>query len=76
MERLRSEVTNGKLPVARIREEYNHEQPPEMQIPDKGPTLSNMFKRLGLQSKESTGGRWFLLWDEEKINLLLRENSH
>lgn len=73
---LSGEVKHGKLPVSRIREEYNLVVPDVMQIPPTGQTLSKLLNKLGLYTETGTGNHSFLIWDDAKVQRIFAENSH
>lgn len=76
LHKLSTEVKHGKLPVARIREEYNLVVPEIMLIPSSGQTLSRLLGKLGLSTETSTGNNSFLIWDEAKMQQIFAEKAH
>jgi hypothetical protein len=65
---LEGEVKNGKLALSRISECLNTNLPEPLQQSSK--QTGSMLRRQGLETKQSTGGYYFLLWEKDKIEKL------
>ena len=65
---LENEVKNGKLPLSRIRECLNDRLPEPLHHNSK--QVGAMLRKQGLETKQSTGGYYFLLWEEDKLKIL------
>ena len=65
---LEDEIKNGKLALSRIGECFNVELPGPLQCNSK--QIGVMLSKQGLETKKSTNGYYFLLWDKNKIKKL------
>jgi hypothetical protein len=65
---LEAETKNGKLALSRICECLNPNLPKQLQCDSK--QIGAMLRKQGLETKQSTNGYYFLLWEETKINKL------
>ena len=71
IQELQTEVKNGKLLLKRIREMLNSRFPTHLRLSDhSNKRLGGMLRDLGLQTEESTGGVYYLVWEENKIQSL------
>lgn len=71
---LQSETTNGKLELQKILDKYNYLLPKELHLTSVG--LSSILRNeLGLNTKISTGGYSFLIWEEQKLKKLFKTSS-
>ncbi|MCF6147657.1 MAG: DUF3987 domain-containing protein [Candidatus Kuenenia sp.] len=71
---LQSEVMNGKLELQKILNKYNHLLPEAMHLTSE--KISRVItKELGLTTNISTGGRSFLMWEEQKLKKMLKVNT-
>ena len=63
---LQNQVEKGKLPLSKIIKTYNRELPKGVEITSKkiGAILRDDFK---MTTKQSTGGKYVLIWESEKI---------
>ena len=74
LNKLRGEVLNGKLHLSKIAEEFNGMLPERLRIKD-NKNIGAILKRLNLETQKSTGGVYFLIWEDEKIKNLLKATS-
>lgn len=71
---LQDKTTNGKLELQAILDKYNYLLPKELHLTSVG--LSNILRNeLGLNTKISTGGYSFLIWEEQKLKKLFKTTS-
>ena len=69
LQRLQNEVSNNKLPLSRIKDEYDKTLPQPL-TPAK---VSSLLRDLGLSTEKSTGNYSYLIWEPEKIQRLFYE---
>lgn len=69
---LKEEVRNGKLALTKIAEAYNTGLPPQAQHSHK--MLGPLLRQLKLTTIMSTGGRYFLKWDQTHLDQLFSLN--
>ncbi len=71
---LQDDVKNGKLLLSKITEVFNRELPESVQLTSQhiGSMLRNDF---GLETKKSSGNRSVLIWDLEKIEIILSKGN-
>ncbi|NUO10027.1 MAG: DUF3987 domain-containing protein [Candidatus Brocadia sp.] len=71
---LQGKTTNGKLELQAILDTYNYRLPKELHLTSAG--LSSILRNeLGLNTKISTGGYSFLIWEELKLKKLFKATS-
>lgn len=71
---LQDKTTNGKLELQTILDKYNYLLPKELHLTSV--RLSNILRNeLGLNTKISTGGYSFLIWEEQKLKKLFKTTS-
>ena len=70
---LENEVENGKLALSRICGCLNDSLPESLQQESK--QIGAMLRGQGLRTKQSTNGRYFLIWEEGKIEKLRTTSS-
>ncbi len=71
---LQNEIINGKLELQKILDKYNYLLPKSMYLTSEG-LSSIMRNELGLNTKKSTGGYSFLIWEEQKLKKLFKTTS-
>ncbi len=71
---LQGEVKNLKLPLGRITEVVNTMLPEKLKFED-NKNIGSILRNLRLQTQKSTGGVYFLLWDDVKVKNLLKRTS-
>lgn len=74
LNKLQEEVKNCKLPLSKIAEEFNTILPERLKIKN-NKVIGTILRNLGLITKESTNGVYFLTWEDKKIKKLLRSTS-
>ncbi len=65
---LEGEVKNGKLALLRICDCLNFDLPEPLQCDSK--QIGAILRKQGLETKQSTNGYYYLLWEENKIKKL------
>jgi hypothetical protein len=72
---LSGEVKGGRLPLTRIRDEYNDGLPKAGRLGDDNKMLSGMLRGLGIETRRSgSGGYAHIVWEQEKFDKLFKEN--
>jgi hypothetical protein len=72
--KLTPEIKGARLPLGRIRDGYNDGLPDTLKLPQDNQMLAKMFRSLDLQTVRGKGGLAHLVWEQDKIDKIVKSD--
>jgi len=70
---LKGNVSSGKLTLNVIRDEFNKKVSESQRLEHDNKLLGSMLRNFGFETKEGSGGIYYLVWNDDKIEKLYDE---